>query len=82
MNVFCVVPADYLKTPPPRIAIGSAVTVPPAIFEQVPFGTRTHAWVSRSCLAVPAHELTDVPQSFFPPAAMPAHFSYSAAFAL
>src|SRR5574340_557522 len=68
-----------LLTPwaPPGLALGSVVTVPPTIFSHVPLGTRIHACFSPSILAVPAHALFDVPQSFLPALATPAHFSMS-----
>jgi hypothetical protein len=72
----------HLAMPPPCLSIGSIETVPPAILEQVPFGTSIHFEDSRSCFDVPLHELVAVPQSFLPAAAIPAHFSMSAAFAL
>jgi len=46
-------------------------TVGPAIFEQVPFGTRTQASESRSTETVPAQALLLVPQSFCPALEMP-----------
>src|SRR6516164_6842379 len=62
---------------PPCTFSGLSVTLPPAMRSHVPVGTRIQASESRSAVAVPAHALLLVPQSFFPALTMPAHFSVS-----
>src|SRR5436190_8039807 len=62
---------------PPWTFSGLLVSFPPAILSQVPVGTRIQASASRSAVALPAHALLLVPQSFLPALTMPAHFSVS-----
>src|SRR3954466_524048 len=67
----------FIAAAPPCWFSGLFVSVPPAMRSQVPLGTAIQASLSRSAVAVPAHALLLVPQSFLPALTMPAHFSVS-----